>query len=220
MAIVDNPALSMRASGTMGAINYTIWRGQHVARARTTLVCPMTTPQEKAQNAVKSASQGWSGTLTESERQVWEETARSRKLINRLGNEYRPTGYLLYMKYSVQAILLGGSLLTAPPLESRSAMPTALSVAANAAPGKVDIDCTFEVGYDQPDVVQIFRAGPFDGEGRKAIAPEYLEVQQVTTPYSWQDTGLSSSKYYWYRVRWGWTDGVKSNNWYFQVLIN
>lgn len=219
MAKVNNPALSLSASGTLGAINYTVWRGQPIARAKTTLVCPMTTPQEKAQDAVTTASQGWSGTLTEAQRGYWEEFAKSQQLVNRLGNHYRPTGYLMYMKRSVQALLLGGGILTKPSLDAHDTIPSTMSVIASPTPGEADLDFSFPAGGETPDLVQVFRAGPYDGAGRKPIAPEFLEVQQIATPFSWTDTGLTSSKYYWYRVRWGWTDGVVSTPHYFQVLV-
>lgn len=219
MAIVDGPAMSLRASGNMGAICYATWRGQQIARAKSTLICPETTPQQKAQDAGGVAAKGWSGTLTAEERAQWEEFARSQRLINRLGLRWVPSGYQIYLKRSVQALIFGGTIQTAPPVSIREISLLSPVVVASVVPGEVDISLEPITAPDQPDVLQVFRAGPFTGGGRRAIAPEYREVQQVASPFTWTDTGLLSLTYYWYRCRWGLLEGVVSDSWYQQVLI-
>lgn len=125
----------------------------------------------------------------------------------------------MYMKRSVQAILFGGAVQTAPPVEIIPIMIDTWKVEASTNPGEVDIEMTFPTGFERPDLVQVFRAGPYDGAGRHAIAPEYLEVQQIADPFQWTDTGLTSAKYYWYRIRWGLLEGVVGTSFYGQVLV-
>jgi hypothetical protein len=149
---------------------------------------------------------------------MWEEFARSQRFVNRLGLRWTPSGYHVYLKRSVQAILLGGVVQTEPPTAIKVVNVLTVSVVASVLPGEVDVEMTFPTAPYRPDVMQVFRAGPYDGGGRKAIAPEYLEVQQVIDPFAWTDTGLTSAKYYWYRVRWGILEGVVSSSWYVQVL--
>jgi len=219
MAIVDGPALSLRASGNLGAICYSTWRGQQIARAASTLVCPETTPQQKAQDAGGQAAIAWSGTLTAVQREMWEGFARSQRLINRLGLKWTPSGYQIYLKRSIQALILGGTIQTEPPVEIRAVKVWTVTIEPTSSVGEAEIEMTFEVAPNRPDVMQVFRAGPFDGGGRHAIAPEFREVQQVIDPFLWIDTGLTSAKYYWYRVRWGILEGVVSSNWLGQVLV-
>jgi len=178
----------------------------------------MTTPQQKAQDAVGEASAGWSGTLTADQRELWEQHARSQRLVNRLGLHWVPSGYQMYMKRSVQALLLGGSIQEEPPVEIRAIKVLTVTIIAGSAVGEAEIEMTFATAPYQPDVMQVFRAGPFVGGGRKPIAPEFLEVQQVLSPFAWTDTGLLSGQYYWYRVRWGVLEGVVSAYWLGQVL--
>lgn len=218
MAIVDGPAMSLRASGNMGAICYATWRGMQIARKSSDLVCPETTPQQKAQTAVGLAAKAWSGTLTPEQRLMWEEFARSQKFINRLGLRWTPGGYQIYMKRSTQAQLLGGAIQVEPPTESKVILVLTVTIKAGVGLGEADIEMTFPATSYRPDVMQVFRAGPYVGGGRHAIAPEYLEVYQKTDPFTWQDTGLTSGKYYWYRVRWGIYEGVVSHYWTDQVL--
>jgi hypothetical protein len=204
----------------MGAICYAKWRGQQIARAKSTLVCPETTPQQKAQDAGGIAAKGWSQVLTAEQRAMWEEYARSQRLINRLGLKWVPSGYQIYLKRSVQSILLGGAVQTEPPISERAISVLTVTIEAMSAAGEARIEMTFPTAPYRPDVIQVFRAGPYDGGGRHAIAPEYLEVQQVGDPFTWTDTGLDSGKYYWYKVRWGLLEGVVSAYWEGQVFIN
>jgi hypothetical protein len=219
MAIVDGPAMSLRASGNMGAICYTRWRGMQIARKSSDLVFQDTTPQQKAKDAVGLASKAWSGTLTPEQRAMWEEYARSQRKINRLGLRWTPSGYHIFMSRSTQAQLFGGVIQVTPPISMRAVSVLSVSILARAEVGKASIEMTFPTAPYRPDVMQVFRAGPYDGGGRHAIAPEFLEVQQVVDPFNWIDTGLSSGKYYWYRVRWGLLEGVVSSNWFGQVLV-
>jgi len=219
MAIVNAPALSLSASGNLGAICYATWRGVQVARAASTLVCPMTTPQLKAQTAVGTAAIAWSGTLTAFQRELWEKHATTIQLRNRLGLAWTPSGYQLFMKRSVQALLLGGTVQAEPPVEMVQVLEVSVSIEASITPGEADIEMTFKSGMTQPDKMQVFRAGPYVGGGRRARHPDYLEVQQVGTPYSWTDTGLTTGAYYWYKVRWGLYTGIVGVDWEGQVLV-
>jgi hypothetical protein len=149
---------------------------------------------------------------------MWHDFAGSKVLVNALGLEWKPGGYVMYMKMSVNALLFGGVIQTVPPVVSRDVMVTSMTAEPTVNPGEVDCEMTVAAGGESPDLLQIFRAGPFDGGGRRAIAPEYLEVQQVATPFQWTDTGLDSAKYYWYRMRWGCLDGHAGNYWFRQVL--
>jgi len=219
MAIVQGPALSLSASGNLGAICYATWRGVQVARAASTLVCPMTTPQLKAQTAISTAAVAWSSTLTASQRALWELHATTVKLQNRLGLAWTPSGYQLFMKRSVQSLLLGGSVQATPPIVMYQVLETSVTITASLTPGEAYIEMTFKTGMTQPDKIQIFRAGPYDGGGRRARHPDYLEVQQVGVPYSWTDVGLTTGKFYWYKVRWGLYTGIVGVDWEGQVLI-
>lgn len=75
MAVVINPALSTAASGNLGPINYTRWRGMAVARAATTWTFTPSTKQTVYETMLRTVTRAWGGVLSASERQMWDAVA-------------------------------------------------------------------------------------------------------------------------------------------------
>ncbi|OGC93993.1 MAG: hypothetical protein A2W25_11265 [candidate division Zixibacteria bacterium RBG_16_53_22] len=211
MAKVIAPALSLRASGNLGDINYTEWRGAAIARIKNPAVQPNTSLQLAQQANVAAAAAAWSTSMSEFERNTWEEIARNCKWSDRMSVRWTPSGYQLFMKFSVQALALGGSIQTIPTLPFPSTLPSRAQVTYNASIPRAEIILdTYPAGQD-PDLIQVFRAGPFNGGGRRAIKPEYRQLGSVVTPFQFNDATVTPLKWYWFRVRWGFLIGIVGN---------
>lgn len=217
MAIVKGPALSLEASGNLGAICYSRYRGLQIARDTWTGTYPGTTKQLAINASMTTVSQAWGGTLLPAEREAWVEAAREQTWKNRLGGDFIPSGYMYYMKLNLVRAFLGLGILKMPP-----AKPT--EVYADRfepvwMPAKIQIWGRlqkFASGY-YPDGVFYYRAGPYNSGGRSPIEGEWrFLVKQLPDVY-FKDGDLVSYKWYWYRAKWYLNEGITGNFFVAQV---
>ncbi len=221
MAIVIAPALSQQASGNIGSVNFTRWRGINVAR---TTYVPSYTPSGKQitqRGYVATISALWGQTLSAANRQTWEEQAAEAKFKNRLGIEYQPSGYQLFMRLNVQALVFSmPANLNAP---ARPDPVYVWKVDAYPAPflnaNQVTMEKAFTVMVDA-DGFQIFRAGPYSSGGRRPIRPEYRQLTIVWGDYFYNDFAVDDGKWYWYWCRWFFGEGFVGNWWEVQILTD
>jgi len=204
MAIVTAPALSLRASGDLGSINYTRWRGSAVARSKYTPVQPNTSAQQVIQTNLSTVTNAWGSTLTEEQREMWRLAARDHKLINRLGEEYQPTGYLFFCKVNMLILALGKSSLT-EPYKAHKPLPIKSISTSSSSTGYIRCNCVL-LDYSLQDStrgIQYFVAGPYDSGGRRPIDGEYRQVgvRWGGDAYWFGSSGYISGKYYWFKCR-------------------
>lgn len=218
MAIVIAPALSVRASGNVGDINFTRWKGMNIAR---TTYVPVYTPSGKqmSQRArMKSISQQWGNWLGPAQRKMWEEVAAEEVVFNRLGGEYKPSGYQYYMSINMMILFIGGVFAYVPP----SKLPAVYVWRMYAKPDPF-LNAN-EVGLEKSethkvdaDGFQIYKAGPYKSGGRKPIKPEYRYLTAVWANYYLHDFDVIDTKWYWYKCRWFFQTGFVGNFWEAQV---
>ena len=208
MAIVDGPAMSIRASGNLGPLCYSTWRGVQIARDRWTGVQPGTTPQTVVWERLRTVVRAWGGVLSDDQRRQWGEFASSQAWVNKLGLRWTPTGYLAFVRLGVEALNLGASYQVNPPVQKYKARAQTVYVGQPGWEAMVRVLMLDWMEGIQPDVMQVWRAGPFVSGGRHAISGEYRVVQVVGPPFSWDDWGVVDQRYYWYRVRWGFNVGI------------
>jgi len=211
LAKVVGPALSLRASGNLGAINYTEWRGTAIARELNPCVQPNNPKQEAVQDKLASVQTAWGMTLSSSDRALWDELARTMSWSDRMSVRWTPAGYHLFLKTNCQALALGGVIQVTPPTSFPWTIPARFDCTYVSSVPKIAVRMDqFPVG-EEPDLIQVFRAGPFDTGGRRAIKSDYRQKALQPSPYIYADTAIVALKWYWYRVRWGYKIGIVGN---------
>lgn len=220
MAIVKAPALSLDASGNVGAINYTRYKGYNIARAVGTYTDPNTPAQQAARAHATTASQAWGGTLTEAERETWNDRAKSVIFINRLGDPYQPSGYQVFLKWNMQRLHDGIPINEAAPPGNFTTEIEKLESVTTGFPGEMETKL-LKAGAAQIDAasVVVFRAGPYNSGGRRAIWPEFRKVSVQTPPANYLNVGLTATKYYWWRAFGVFNSGQRTNSFEVQAIV-
>lgn len=214
MAIVKGPALSLEASGNLGAICYSRWRDRQVARGTWTGTVISTPAQIVIQSFLAAAAQEWGQVLTFSDRAAWNEYARSLSWTTRLGDRYAPSGYNVFISYSVQRQRWGLAIATEPPAAHKGEMPEYFNVWSDAA-GNLHTDLHYDWWDTKSDGVEYWIAGPYNSPGRRAREPEYrFKIAQLVPSFSEAEWAQSPiDKWYWVKSRFLWLPGYTGNYW-------
>lgn len=212
IAIVINPALSTAASGNLGGINYTRWRGRAVARARTTWIgFTPSTQQLLYKGKLEFVVKAWGGSLTAAQRSAWVNAAASFRVIDRFGRQYTCTGYQMFCKLNMQRSVAELPFNSLPPITGIPFFMEGLMVGLSGVPGIGRMHAISVTPAYQPDMVQYWQAGPFDSPGRHALGNEFL-LLGIERPFDDEDTAaLTIGKYYWFRARGGQDSGEVGN---------
>jgi len=202
MAIVKGPALSIEASGNLGAICYAKWRNLQIARAVWTGTVPNTTKQVAQQGLLTTASQAWGGVLKVEERQTWHELAKSIVWRDRLGSPYVPSGYQLFMKWNIRRLVMGLSLMAKAPAWEEFPYVKFLSQEISATDPYIAMRLSIAVTVSHSGYgTEYYKAGPFDSGGRHPIEGEWLFMNRRVPPAAYVDLDVLNGKWYWYRGR-------------------
>ena len=167
---------------------------------------------------MKWTSQRWGSWLTALQREKWVERAAEEIAINRIGGEYRPSGYQLFMKINVMILFMGALFLYEPPPRP----PPVYVWRMRAIPdpffnaNEVNFEKRLTVAVDA-DGFQIYKAGPYNSGGRHPILPEYGYLTSVWYNYYYHDYDVIDTKWYWYKCRWFFQTGYVGNWWEAQV---
>lgn len=210
MAIVKAPALSLEASGNLGGINYTRWRGRAVARSSWTPTIPNTTKQIAIQALLTFATVNWSTVFTEEQREGWGEYAKTQTVIDRLGDVHCPSGYNLYVSRQIQAARVGGGVLFEPPMDLEFRIPTRIGTESVLGGTRLQWRGRDRIGGADPMIQEGWAAGPFTTEARHPTSDEWRFVEYRETPLRLRLT-VVVAEWYWLRVRAATTDGRVSN---------
>jgi hypothetical protein len=211
MAIVKAPALSLEASGNLGGINYTRWKGRAVARSSWTPTIPNTILQQGIQNALSQAVINWTVVLTQIQRDQWNEYAKMQTTIDRLGDVRTPLGYNLYIGRSIQAFRLGIGILLEPPTVSIDSAAARLSISLEIPVTEIRWVLENWVTTARPDRGEYWLAGPYDSEARHATSEEWRFIQYAVPPLEAEFVAVDG-KWYWCRGRTAELDG-RTGNW-------
>ena len=206
MSIIKGPAMSVDASGNMGAICYTRWRGRQVARSAWSGTQTSSSSQLLRRAEFKLIVQRWGSGLVD--RDAWNQFAREKMKTDRLGDPREWTGYELYVARNIVYRRHTDGYLDTPP-KNTDGVVFVLSSLNNVSTGVLKLVCA--VGAGIRDITQDFLvgwiAGPFNSEARRAIAPEFRYSSATQLQVYLYFSGLTIGKYYW--VRWRW-EGVKT----------
>lgn len=219
MAIVKAPALSLDASGNLGGICYSKWRGMHVARDTWTGTVPNTPKQQTIQGYMTTVSQAWSGTLSEGKRRQWCEVAKNLVRVSRGMVKYVPSGYQYFMEVNMVRKRIGLAILQTPPSGIPEGGIGEVELVFDGIMSEVDIELTEVFNQPAPDMrVDVWKAGPYTNGGRHAIAGEYRFLKMWQGLIDGSDAAIVLGKYYWYKTRWLWDYGAAGNWFERQVL--
>lgn len=202
MAIVKGPALSLKASGNLGAICYSSWRSLAIARDTWTGTVPNTAKQVAQQNRIIEVAQAWGQTLSPVKRQTWVERALEVVWSDRFGEPYIPTGYQLFMKWNVRRRVMGLSILLAAPVLQEWVY--VLELVVTPYPGT---PCTrmwlfwTDGGLVESYGIEYWKAGPYDSGGKHPLAGEWRFMVRKVPPAYYKDSNVILNKWYWYRAR-------------------
>lgn len=211
MAVVKGPALSMVASGNLGAICYSKWGELQIARDVWTGTVPNTTKQIAQQQLIKDCAQAWGGTLTEGERESWRGLAREVTFRNRFGEPVHYSGYVVFMSRNVNRLRWSYALAKKPVIVKNKLNWGSVHIEPESAGTAIRFMATnFPAGM-RADLLEAWIAGPYTSGGRVAIEPEYkLLGIDKSPPLSIMKYGLAPGDYYWCRMRLGDKAGVTS----------
>lgn len=221
MAIVKGPALSLEASGNLGAICYSRWRQLQIARDTWTGTYESSSRRDFVNNVMKDVSQYWK-VLTPEEREAWEEVAREERWKTRLGGDFIPTGYQLFCKINCtrRCTGIGTGILVEPPRLPKPVYVGVWEVRMSTAWPRVVV--SLRAGHPWIKLVsdgfQIFRAGPYNSGGRHALEGEYRWLTNSTAAY-YDDSAVVEFKWYWYKARWYYNEGFVGNWFEAQIKV-
>lgn len=198
MAVVKFPALSFEASGNVGDINYTTWRGRAVVRATFTFSDPNTSAQQQVRAKLTTLSQAWGQTLTAAERETWHERAAVERFPDRFGELRNPTGYNLFIKWNMILLQIGVGMNKSALAGILNTRPSELSVQDKVTNGRITVNLKSFANIT-PDAIAraYYLAGPYDSQGRRPIKPEYRFAGFSTGAGAFQINGLTLTKWYW-----------------------
>lgn len=220
VAIVKGPALSLAASGNLGPVCFSRWRTLAIARDVWTGTVPNTGKQVIQQGHLTQVAQAWGGTLTAAQRQTWHDRAETVLWRDRMGDQYIPTGYQLFMKWNVRRRVMGLTIMTDAPMLQEWVFVFKLTVTPD--PG---VPCTRmwlrpgDAGLVDSYGIEYWKAGPYDSGGRAPIAGEWLFLSRKVPPAYYRDNDVIVDKWYWYRARAVAEFGDVQNWFYKQVQI-
>lgn len=214
MAIVKGPALSIDASGNVGGICFTKWRGLQIAKAAWSGAPTPTPAQTDQKDRMVTAQQAWGGVLNESERDSWRAAAADQIRISRVKTPYVPSGFHYFLGLTVQLLRQGFEIRRLPPKTGEVFMFTEITALQDGTnnrlrtrfEGRVPASPTTIQGED-------WMAGPYVSGGYHAQARDYRfqEFRSITAGNLYE--GLDFLKYYWFKMRWIDTSG-RVGNWF------
>jgi len=202
MAVVKGPALSLRASGNLGAICYSRWRSLAIARDVWTGTQTSSPEQLVQRGYFTEVTQAWGQTLTAEQRETWLERAVTVLWRDRMGDTYVPTGFQLFMKWNVRRRVIGLTILTDAPMLQEWVFVFQLVTTPDAGvpcvrmwlrPGMTGLVDSYGIEY--------YKAGPYNSGGRSPIAGEWAFLARKIPPAYYKDSDVIVGKWYWYRGR-------------------
>lgn len=219
MGIVKSPALSLDASGNVGPICFSKWRGLSIARGVWTGTVPNTSKQQIIQGYMRDVSRAWSNLLTALQRELWSQAARGQTVRSRVDTLYVPTGYQHYMTLNLQVVRQGLPIEVEPPIKLVPYGFERILVQWNLFQFWVDI-LFLDHFVNAPSGFQgeIWRAGPYSTAGRHAIEPEFKFLSYADLIMTYNDMTVLMGNYYWYRCRWVESKGRRGNWFEMQVF--
>lgn len=216
-AVVKGALHSEMASGNVGALCYSRWKGRQVVRNIWTGTDPNTSAQQTRRGYVTTFSQRWGQTLTSAQRAMWEELARKKRFSDRFGDLKSISGYLLYLKRNCQRKPGYSGYLDEPTEGGEIAFFGEFELTYYPSTPYIWVRPRYGAADNNHEGYEFWRAGPYTSEARNPTEGEWKYKQDKIPPSSWNDLGITNGKWYWYRFRASWDSGVVGSWWIGQI---
>ena len=202
MGIVINPACSFGASGDVGALNYSRWRGMWIARGKYTLTQTSSAKQLTQRARYTAAIIYWQD-FTAAERELWTLYASKQRVKNRLQQEYTPTGYHCFLGMAIQAQVVGYSIPDEPPTEPMpySVFGVEVTQVLQLSVWKIKIDPTEIPTGSTEFKIQYQYAPPFISGARNPKENEWRTGGAWLAYDYWVLVPTDNDRYRYFRVR-------------------
>jgi len=211
VALVISPANSMKASGDLGAINYTHIRGIQIARSKYTSIQPNSGSQATMQGNLSTAVYIWRDVLTDEQIQLWNQAAAEQRFINRMGNPFIPSGFSYFMRIYLRLYAAGLTPAKTPPRDTIAVKPMNLTSTITTSPPNVQLSMKDYSGSAlSVTKIQINRAGPYEGYSRRPQLNDF-RILSYTASSTYDDSTVILGRVYYYRVRWLRSSGKMGN---------
>jgi len=217
MAIVSAPALSLRASGNLGAICYTRWRGLLIAKSAWSGTYTPTPTQLESEARMTTVSKAWGQVLTHEQREAWNEAAVEQTWKDRLAGDYVPLGYQYFYKLNLNRAFMGYGILEWPPVRIPKPLAESIDVEWKDDIKKVWMKLILTTPGGWTGRVQYFKAGPFKSPGRGAREGEWRYLGWKSAGSRLYDADVEEFMWHWYYGRWFADVGVVGNRFSKQV---
>ncbi len=214
MAIVKGPALSIDASGNVGGICFTKWRGLQIVKAAWSGDPTPTSLQTAQKDRMVKAQQAWGGLLNESERESWRAAAADQIRMSRVGTPYIPSGFNYFLGLTVQLLRQGYEIRHLPPTSMEPFVHMSVSIVQLT--GLLQVRTYFDErtpGYPTQIQGEDWMAGPFNSGGYHAQKSDYRFQCFRTVTGGRLYYGMIEDKFYWWKMRWIDTFG-RVGNWF------
>jgi len=137
MAVIKLGPMITDIRGSIGGTTFARNRSGMYARTRVKPIDPSSTRQQSVRNAVAACQTAWRDTLTQAQRDGWDNVGAVGGGTGALGDQIRLTGIQAYIRVNVIVLLAGlAAFATAPALPYHTALP-ALTFTCVETPGLV-----------------------------------------------------------------------------------
>lgn len=126
------------ASGSIGGTTYAHNRGGLYMRGRATPTNPNSAAQQAARNALGSLATRWNNTLTQTQRDAWENYAANTPVLNVFGDPSILTGQQMYVRNNSPRLRVGENVVDNGPTTFGAADLDVITIATSL--GQIDVE--------------------------------------------------------------------------------
>lgn len=126
MALIKLGVAVAQVRGSIEGVTFSQNKGGAYIRNRSLPTNPNTPAQQSARNIISQLAYYWRNTLTSAQRAAWSARAASTVLVNKLGDNYNPTGMQLFVRNNAaqQGLVWDApSVETTPPATAIAPLP-------------------------------------------------------------------------------------------------
>ena len=169
-------AIVVDGRGKLGGHVFTKTKSGATMRTKVTPVNPQTSAQASARSRLGGNSQQW-GTLTEKQRESWQNRAKETSKTNIFGDQYFPSGKNLFTSLNNNLLLVGAAPITVAPALGQ--MPFIVKIVLNIIAQPAAINIEFEYSGSVDDHYIVYEATTGFSQGKYNFDGSYRNIGSV-----------------------------------------